>query len=99
MLHGFMQDEKWYEDLGHIVLGFLPIDLLLWVREFTRAKLPWPFKGQYPPGWPFNYGPEIRQYQVTQMSSVEDLARDQLGYAIGQQLRVCLLVGLLWWRW
>ena len=31
---------------------FHPIDLLLWVREWTTVWLPWPMKGQWPPGKP-----------------------------------------------
>tara|TARA_R110002020_G_scaffold185640_3_gene383361 strand:+ start:1895 stop:2269 length:375 start_codon:yes stop_codon:yes gene_type:complete len=50
--HGFMQDKDWIEDVGHIVLGSLPIDILWYIREHTTVKLPWPFKGQYPPGRP-----------------------------------------------
>ena len=50
-LHGFLQDGKWYEDLGHIFLGMIPF--AGWIREWTQAKLPWPMKGQWPPGKPF----------------------------------------------
>ena len=108
-LHGFMQDEKWYEDLAHVGLGLLPIDSLLWVREWTRAKLGWPMRGQYPPGDPFidpDYmaglvtladgdDPEV----FTQLERVADIGRDELGYTIGREIRQAVLVGLLVWQW
>lgn len=96
-LHGFFQDEKWYEDLGHIVLGLFPIGLLLWSREWTDWKLPWIFKGQWPPGDPsfLISRPRARKVEVTQLDRVSDVGRDELGYRIGATLRN---VGLIvWW--
>ena len=61
--HGFMRDEKWYEDLGHVLLGFLPLDLLWYTREWTTARLLWPFKGQWPPGDP------VVSWKVTNQAS------------------------------
>jgi len=102
--------QKWYEDVGHVVLGVLPFDLLLWVREFTKAKLPWPFKGQWPPEtnrYPSyririvpSVGPELTNWSSPYGDiyynevRLKDLRRDQLGYAIGQTLRT---VGLIAW--
>lgn len=78
-LHGFMQDEKWGEDLGHIVLGYLPIDLLWWLREWTTVRLPWPFKGQWPPGDRLTLSPDARRpgvyYESRRAHAPEGYAR------------------------
>lgn len=88
-LYGFMQDKHWYEDVGHVFIGLIP--LAGWIREHL----------QYPPGWPFvAWGPlDDLPEKVTQLSRVDDLYRDNLGYEIGAVLRTVLLVGLLIWRW
>ena len=113
-LHGFLQDEKWYEDLGHIGLGILPIDELLWVREWTKEKLLWPFKGQWPPGdvmrfryreglgWtmqPLGAVATDGDLVVVPLDRVSDIGRDELGYQVGRTIRNCTLIGLLIWRW
>lgn len=43
-----MQDDKWYEDVLHVLMNLLPIDLLCWIREWTEVNWPWPFRGQWP---------------------------------------------------
>ena len=74
---------KILEDVGHILLGSLPIDLLWYAREHTTIKLPWPFKGQYPPGDPiFRF-----QKEYFPADRVCDSYRDELGRSIGAQLR------------
>ena len=91
-LYGFLQDEKWYEDVGHILIGLIP--LAGWIHEHF----------QYPPGWPvmINYfdrnGKRVVE-EMVQLRRVDDLYRDNLGYAIGGAIRTSLLVGLLVWRW
>ena len=97
--YGFMQDKDWYEDVGHIVLGYLPIDMLWYIREHTTLKLPWPFKGQYPPGDILKVlvGPRAGEFFPT--DRVHDSKRDELGRSIGAQLRVITLIALLIWRW
>ena len=105
-LHGFTQDRKWVEDLGHIGLGILPIDLLLWIREWTDWKLPWPFKGQWPPGDPVWYGTDLNPRtglntageEFAPLDRVADMGRDTLGYDIGRTIRLGILLGLLIWR-
>ena len=93
-LYKFMQDKKWYEDVGHIFIGLIP--MLGWLREHR----------QWPPGKPFYAVPandrsipasDIKL--VTQLDRVEDSYRDFLGYAIGGTIRCAVLVGLLVWKW
>lgn len=80
--YGFMSDEKWYEDLGHILIGFAP--MIGWVREDE----------QWPPASD-NYPPEYIQKELYFHSSrVEDAYRDFLGYAIGDSIRTMLLIGI-----
>ena len=82
-LYGFLQDAHWYEDVGHIVLGLIP--LAGWIREHF----------QYPPGDPVIFvGPEV----FYPADRVDDLYRDNLGYAIGGAIRTFLFAGLLVWR-
>lgn len=45
-----MSVPKWLEDFFHGVMGLAFPAVLLWAREWTRVRLPWPFKGQWPPG-------------------------------------------------
>ena len=106
-LHGFMQDEKWGEDIGHIVFGYLPIDLLWWLREWTTVRLPGIFKGQWPPGKPVYTGRptfpgstfSAEPFVSYPHQNVSDSARDELGRSIGAQIRVLTLGALLWWKW
>ena len=106
--HGFFTGgpKKILEDCGHIVLGLFPLDLLWYAREWTTAKLPWPFKGQWPPGDPFvirrscnTNDPRNRKHfwdeQVTRLDNVRNSARDEFGRSIGAQLRFLILLGLV----
>ncbi len=45
---GFLSDDKWYEDLGHIALEFF-FPGLGWVREFTTIRMGKLKIGQWPP--------------------------------------------------
>ena len=74
--YGFMQDKDWYEDVGHIILGSLPIDILWYIREHTTVKMPWPFKGQYPPGKPM----WLFTNEDDQLRVAVDEARARSGY-------------------
>ena len=92
-LYGFMQDKKWYEDVGHILIGLIPF--VGWGREHA----------QWPPGWPY-YALRNKKYEsyvdieldelelVTQLDRVEDSYRDFLGYEIGSLVRTIILVVL-----
>ena len=99
-------DNEFYEDIGHVVLGVLPIDLLLWSREWTKVKLPWPLRGQYPPGRTFlavpvdnRWWPADHAVLVAPLDRVRDVGVDTLGYAIGQTIRFGVMLGLLIWKW
>ena len=99
-LYQFLQDKKWYEDVGHIFIGMIP--LWGWLREHK----------QWPPGdimyaesgvmdttsfdeatrrleemsWPIECAP---------LDRVQDSYRDFLGYAIGETIRTVILLVLL----
>ena len=91
-LYGFMQDKKWYEDVGHILIGLIPF--VGWGREHS----------QWPPGWPYYTKPNGDRLKlfagdevlelVTQLDRVEDSYRDFLGYEIGSLIRTIILVVL-----
>lgn len=87
-LYGFMQDKKWYEDVGHILIGLIPF--VGWGREHS----------QWPPGWPYYALPNRKDKSidelelVTQLDRVEDSYRDFLGYEIGSLIRTIILVVL-----
>ena len=89
-LYGFMQDKKWYEDVGHILIGLIPF--VGWGREHA----------QWPPGWPYYATPRRKKMHlynenielVTQLDRVEDSYRDFLGYEIGSLIRTVILVVL-----
>lgn len=100
--HGFFTGgpKKILEDCGHIMLGMCPLDLLWYAREWTTAKLPWPFKGQWPPGDPFiaaNPKIEVPDEEVTQLDRVADSARDEFGRSIGAQLRPFTVAFITYW--
>ncbi len=77
-----MSDEKWYEDLGHILIGFAP--MIGWVREDEQ----WPPASDNCP--PEYFGDDLFFHH----SRVEDAYRDFLGYAIGDSIRTILLIGI-----
>ena len=84
-LYKFMQDEKWWEDCLHILVGLVP--MWGWIRE----------NNQWPPGKP-HWVPthsESNPTYVTQLDRVEDAYRDFLGYAIGGTIRFAIVFGLL----
>jgi len=97
--HGFFTGgpKKILEDCGHIVLGHCPLDLLWYAREWTTAKLPWPFTGQWPPGDPFIIDAEHEPKIVTPLHRVADSARDELGRSIGAQLRPFTVAFITYW--
>ena len=81
-LYGFMQDSKWYEDLGQVLIGLIP--MWGWIREHK----------QWPPAsdkHPFLYDP-IAEQKYFASSRVEDAYRDFLGYSIGSFIRTTALV-------
>lgn len=103
MMHGFGTGgwRKVGEDVGHFVLGILPLDLILWIREWTDWPLPWIFKGQWPPGDPFwdpdtidLFDPDSEREWFTQLDRVADIGRDTLGYDLGRTVRFAVLVWL-----
>ena len=114
-LHRFLQDKNWYEDVLHVLMGVLPIGLLLWAREWTTWWMPWPFKGQWPPGETvipsrFLVGPnneesislESEHYGEphSPLDRVADVGRDSLGYVIGATIRnIALGAWVAWQLW
>ena len=86
-LYGFLQDKHWYEDLGHIGIGLIP--MAGWIHEHF----------QYPPGDVHIATYNGKDALSAPLDRVDDLYRDNLGYAIGGAIRTALLVGLLIWRW
>ena len=81
MLYNFMQDKHWYEDLGHIFVGFVPG--LGWLREHL----------QWPPGRPSTVDGRL----WCPIDRVADHYRDDFGYAIGDILRTIVLIGVIVW--
>ena len=84
--------------LGGALFGPLAIAIPQ-IRELTKWKLPWPMKGQWPPGKPFDAeSPGGRFVLVTTMDRVEDMRWDLVftltGAMIGQSIQIGLLV---WW--
>lgn len=85
----FLRDEKWYEDIAHILVGLVP--LWGWLREHVQ----WPpgdtwVRTIYPEGVYTRDPPERRAYAP--LDRVADAYRDFLGYAIGDALRTVGLV-------
>ena len=112
-LYGFLSDSKFYEDLGHILIGLVPF--WGWIRE--RKQLP-PENDRYPVAYlhvehwddgrshvRFNEddcmvgADAIEEIEYWAAIRVHDIFRDNLGYAIGGTIRTAVLVGLLIWRW
>ena len=94
-IRDYKPTNRWYEHLGHVALGILPIDLLLWAREYTNVKLGWPLSGQWPPGKPREFEGEI----WAPLDRVADVGWDTLGYDIGRTIRFVVMLSLLVWRW
>lgn len=82
-LYNFMQDEKWYEDVGHILIG-LCLPFYGWWREHR----------QWPPGDP-HFIDHLFEDVGYRHSRVADSYRDFLGYAIGDVLRTAILAGVI----
>lgn len=82
MPYGFLSDGKFYEDLGHILIGLVPG--WGWWREHR----------QWPPGdpEPMPFTGQGDLYYITQLDRVADVYRDQLGYEIGSVLRTVALI-------
>lgn len=105
--HGFFTGgpKKILEDCGHILLGHCPTDLLWYAREWTTAKLPWPFKGQWPPGDIHETDEIIQSYdgpirvivQWVRLDRVADSGRDEFGRSIGAQLRPFTVAFITYW--
>ena len=86
--------------VGLTVLSpFVSIPVLI-IREFTDWRLPWVFKGQWPPGEPYEelfvsiHHKEMQHEMMTQLASVDDLRLDVVVTLAG------ILVGLplhAWW--
>jgi len=111
--HGFMTGgpKKILEDFGHIGLGLLPLDLLLWLRE--EFQLP-PENDRYPVFavwteggyhcYPVDPDSDNRANieragwdEYWSAARVGDMRRHELGYAIGAQLRPAVVVSLTLW--
>ncbi len=99
-LYGFMQDKKWYEDVGHILIGLIP--MWGWIREHR----------QWPPGdtvllydyygiWKVAilWDEEGLTTLFAPHDRVKDAYRDFLGYAIGGTIRCIALVGVILRLW
>ena len=81
------------------LIGPLTLPFIL-IREYSKWRwLPFPIKGQWPPGKPFEWLPEFGfdTTLVTSMKNVEDKRRDMLfqigGYSVGQTVQLILP----WW--
>lgn len=109
--YGFLQDKKWYEDVGHIFVGM--VAMWGWIRE----------NDQYPPGKPItlywdglanprNPNDPVGPGEWTTNASIctsgvtrtvfkedrtRDLYRDFLGYSIGHTLEVVAFIGVIVW--
>ena len=83
-----MQDSKWYEDLGHVLIGLIP--MWGWIREHKQWP---PASDKHPPEYIWMVEKGVRQ-QETYFHSlrVEDAYRDFLGYSIGSFIRTTALV-------
>jgi hypothetical protein len=86
ILYKFMQDDHWYEDVGHILVGLVP--MWGWRREHR----------QWPPGdiEKIDYLDKDNDWWAP-LDRVADSYRDFLGYAIGGTVRcVGLLATIVW---
>ena len=83
----FFQDKKWYEDLGHFCIGFVPF--LGWWRE----------QNQWPPGDVEHFrNPETSVVEpYAPLDRVGDSYRDFLGYACGDIARTAIMLGVIIW--
>jgi hypothetical protein len=89
ILYKFMQDDHWYEDVGHIFIGLIP--MWGWIREH------W----QWPPGDTAFFGDPTKRNAEPEPwaphDRVADAYRDFLGYAIGGTIRCAGLLGVILW--
>ena len=79
-IYDFFQDEKWYEDLGHILIGMIP--LWGWIREHYQ----WPPSSNSQPF--ILYKNQVYYHQ----GRVRDVYRDFLGHAIGDAVRTVVVI-------
>lgn len=113
-----MPKPKWQEPLEQIahftllgvalavLLGPLAI-LLVLIRELSPWKwMPWPFKGQWPPGAPFlavsvlnRTIPATEAPVVTRMDRVEDLRRDLVATLSGTCVGIAIHIRLVFLFW
>ncbi len=82
---------KLLEDLGHVLIGFIP--LAGWLREVWQL----PPENDAHPVLYFKHDP-AQERSVPYWSSVRvlDMVRDFGGYALGDLIRTAILVYLLW---
>ena len=69
------------------------------IREFSDWKLPWPLKGQWPPGQPYT-PPNLYSSggkRVTQLERVEDLRRDSIYTLAGVAIGTTTALVWPWW--
>jgi hypothetical protein len=93
------------------VFGPFAVPLYL-IRELSGWWLPWPFKGQWPPGKPFkvvrpakppsltdlvSYTTDFYISEVTQLDRVEDLRRDLIWTLSGFAVGQLLQIGGIIW--
>ncbi len=88
-LYGFMQDDRWYEDLGHVLIGLVP--MWGWWREHR----------QWPPGARLMWDDGNYVFPEDRIAdSYRDFHRDFMGYALGDAIRTGFLIGVIagmWW--
>ena len=97
----FFQDKKFYEDLGHFCIGFIPF--LGWWREqdqWPPGDTIWVRDNAGPPAHVVGYRhePGNDEYEPhAPHDRVGDAYRDFLGYACGDVARTLLMLGVIIW--
>jgi len=98
--------EQWgghFTGLG-IIVGALFGELAIVgfvIREFTDWKLPWPYKGQWPPGDPYYALDDLGEREIVALPAdrVEDLRKDAIftcsGIVVGLLIRDAIALWLL----